>query len=564
MGKINNRIFWLAVIALAFICVVGHRNAFAKKVDRSPTVAKVGKYTISLDELERTVAWQKDQWKNGQEEYEAKLSTLIRLINVKLILLSAYDETFDKDSAVQAYMAGEEDGRKLRVLFDIEIAGKVTVSEKEIRERYDKMSLEYHAGHILLKDSLEAVEVYNRIVNGEDFEKLAREFSKDPGSAQNGGDLGWFTIGRLVKEFEDAILGQKDGAVSKPFKTMFGWHIAKRLGSRPREQEPFESIKDNLRTTLENEKQREKAGNYIDDLLKKSKLKFNYSAVDIIVQKSLQGADDIRMPFSDDERNMKLAEWTGGTWKIADFDSVFLSIDAQKRPVFNDREDVENFVKAGIRMPLLLADCEKKKITKTKEYQEQYQEDLEKLMVSRYQNERIFGILNVEDSAIDSYYFANMDQFIVPKTIVVIEVQLDTKEEAEDIYRRVMNGEDIEKFVRTRSRRAYTKDAGGVLELTEKRFPDLFAVAENAPANTIIGPVKDRLGSYSVMKVVEVREPMVSPLEDVRETIEGLLFREMQDKAMREFGDRAEKKFGVTIFDETIRASVDFKRYLDK
>jgi len=72
-----------------------------------------------------------------------------------------------------------------------------------------------------------ANEIYDRLTKGEDFGKLAREYSKDPGSAANGGDLGWFGRQRMVKEFEDACFGGAINQVQKPVKTSYGYHIIK-------------------------------------------------------------------------------------------------------------------------------------------------------------------------------------------------------------------------------------------------------------------------------------------------------------------------------------------------
>lgn len=93
------------------------------------------------------------------------------------------------------------------------------------------------ASHILISNEAgeeealkKATEVYDRIIKGEEFSKLAKEFSKDPGSAANGGDLGWFTKNRMVKEFEDACFTGAVNQVQKPVKTSYGYHIIKVTG----------------------------------------------------------------------------------------------------------------------------------------------------------------------------------------------------------------------------------------------------------------------------------------------------------------------------------------------
>jgi parvulin-like peptidyl-prolyl isomerase len=92
------------------------------------------------------------------------------------------------------------------------------------------------ASHILIKSGKDEKaakekieEIYKELMNGADFEKLAKEKSED-GSAANGGDLGWFGKGQMVKEFENASFNGKVGKIQKPIKTRFGYHIIKVTG----------------------------------------------------------------------------------------------------------------------------------------------------------------------------------------------------------------------------------------------------------------------------------------------------------------------------------------------
>ncbi len=93
---------------------------------------------------------------------------------------------------------------------------------------------EVRASHILInqygnaeRNKEEAMKLYDQLKNGADFPKLAHEYSRDPGSAQNGGDLGWFSKGMMVPEFENVALNAKVGVVQEPIQTQFGYHIIK-------------------------------------------------------------------------------------------------------------------------------------------------------------------------------------------------------------------------------------------------------------------------------------------------------------------------------------------------
>lgn len=102
----------------------------------------------------------------------------------------------------------------LRQKLQAEIAKTVPTSEEQVQAR-----------HILLKTMEEANAVQERLKKGEDFAKLAKELSQDPGSKEQGGELGWFGRGQMVKEFEEAAFTLQPNQISQPISTTFGVHI---------------------------------------------------------------------------------------------------------------------------------------------------------------------------------------------------------------------------------------------------------------------------------------------------------------------------------------------------
>lgn len=112
-------------------------------------------------------------------------------------------------------------------------------------------STEYHAAHILVDSEEKANELKAELAGGAAFADLAKANSTDTGSGANGGDLGWFGLGAMVKPFEDAVLAAKVGEVAGPIKSDFGWHLILVSETRVAEQPTLDDLRDELAGQIE-------------------------------------------------------------------------------------------------------------------------------------------------------------------------------------------------------------------------------------------------------------------------------------------------------------------------
>ena len=106
------------------------------------------------------------------------------------------------------------------------------------------------ARHILVKTKEEAIAVIKRLNAGEDWVKISSEVSLDTGSKDQGGDLGWFSRGAMVKPFEDAAFALKVGEISEPVESNFGFHIIQVIGheEKPISESDFNTKKQKVFT----------------------------------------------------------------------------------------------------------------------------------------------------------------------------------------------------------------------------------------------------------------------------------------------------------------------------
>jgi len=182
--------------------------------------------------------------------------------------------------------------RRLQIskLIDQEITPTLVVPAADVRAFYDqnldkfKEDASVRASHILItvppdagapqrqEARAKAEEVLKKVRAGADFAQLARTESQDPGSASQGGDLGFFGQGQMVPPFDAAAFGLKPGAISEVVETQFGFHIIKVAERKPEATRPFDAVKERIAQFLKQREVQERVLARAKELRSKSKV----------------------------------------------------------------------------------------------------------------------------------------------------------------------------------------------------------------------------------------------------------------------------------------------------
>jgi peptidyl-prolyl cis-trans isomerase C len=232
-----------AAVALA----LGATVAFSSAASAEPkVVAKVDGAPITEEDVADAMADIGPGLPQKLDAAARQKYVLDYLIDLKLAAKKSQADKLDQTPEFARRLAYYRDKLAMEELLG-SVAKAATTEEAE-RKAYDEAAKaeppqqEVHARHILLPTEDEAKKALARVKAGEDFAKVATELSKDPSG--DGGDLGWFTKDRMVPEFSDAAFKLKEGEISEPVKTQFGWHIIKIEGVRTKTFPPFEQLKD--------------------------------------------------------------------------------------------------------------------------------------------------------------------------------------------------------------------------------------------------------------------------------------------------------------------------------
>ena len=229
-------------------------------------------YNLFIDSLNP----QLKQYFGGEE---LNKDVVNELVYQALLYEDAMEKGMDKeDEFIQVVEKTKESMLKTYALG--KLLATAEVKDEDIKKFYEenkdafKQGESADASHILVEEEDKAREIYEKIKNGGDFEELAKEYSTCP-SKEKGGNLGTFTKGQMVKEFEDAVFENEVGTITEPVKTQFGYHIIKINQKNDARELSFDEVKDRIVEQVRRQKEQEIYNEKITELKDKYEVKMN-------------------------------------------------------------------------------------------------------------------------------------------------------------------------------------------------------------------------------------------------------------------------------------------------
>ena len=267
----HSRIALLA-FTLAALAACQPKTAGTAANDNSPAVATVNGAPITRNFYDFYIKGITGGKSPADLTAEQRGIALDNLIRAQVVAEQAAKEGLDK-SGDTAYMLELARLNVLQQAVQERYLKDRQPSEQELRAEYETQlaampKTEYHARHILVATEPFAQKIIERLDKGEKFDALAKSESMDS-SKNNGGDLGWFTPGRMVPEFAGAVMALKPGEYThKPVQTQYGWHVIQLLETREVTPPPFDQVRQRLVQVVEAKKFRL----YQDELLRNAKV----------------------------------------------------------------------------------------------------------------------------------------------------------------------------------------------------------------------------------------------------------------------------------------------------
>lgn len=296
-GKIT-KTFWrfsmnrLALL-ITIVFVFSFTSAFAEE---DAILAKIaGTNTkITMSDLKRIISYyDADKQKMFEQNPQTKVNLVRRIIQAIVVAKIARDKDFDKRPEVKEQLGLLINDYLASDYLKEEVLDKIDVTEDDMKLYYKAHQEEFatpemvKARHILIRVDKSASEeekkkarekaedLLKKIKAGEDFVKLAGEFSEDPVTKARGGDVGFFPKGRMVPEFEKVVFSLKPDEVSEVFETSYGFHIAKVEEKKESAVAPFDKVKDKVKEKVLDEFKKTRISDFLEKALKDAGVEMN-------------------------------------------------------------------------------------------------------------------------------------------------------------------------------------------------------------------------------------------------------------------------------------------------
>jgi len=535
-------------------------------------VARVGDRAITVDDLE-------NEWKvasrmviKGISEFQRKKGLVDKMIGDQVVIMEAYKEGIDNQVEADTNFAKQKESLIMSTLYRMEIVDKAKATESEMKKEYQMMQEEVHAWHILVETKEQADSIYQMLKEGSDFAQLAKERSIDPSAKDNAGDLGFFRWGKMVGEFQEAAFKMKEGEISRPVQTNYGWHIIKLIERREVEQPPYEEAKRLIQSKLEKDKRNIRVREYFQQLKKKVGFKINPEALDLLLTKKEEVPPDPQglrttgdfvdlSSSTPEERETVLFTHNKGEITVEEFARMFNETPQPRRPRLSDMEKIEEIAFGSLVRELLLDVAKKKNLEESKDFKKEWGGAKEKEMAKRMRSQVILKGVGISDDEIKSYYDRHKDRFTIQPQVKVSEILVKTEEEAKDVLKQLKKGADFAQLAMEKTIRTHAKNSGGDLgTFNRMRYPELFDAAVEMKKGSLGGPVKIRdrqFGEgYAVIKLEDKTEGKLQPLEEVEERVISMARKEKDNTIYNNWVENAKTRYKIEIYDEVIKSTV--------
>jgi parvulin-like peptidyl-prolyl isomerase len=492
------------------------------------------------------------------------------------------DSSLWNDDELQTRLDKEYHRKLLRELYEKKVTDYV-LSEDKLRTLYQRGGRELHVSHLLIsheeaarssskrskKDALTLIQKIAATTTPDNFWNVARTYTDDASSRNDGGDLGWIQAGQMVPEFDDMTFSLNPGEISQPFQTMYGFHIVYLKEERPNPQKEFSEMKEELQTRasqIYGQQVKDRAASFLDSVQNSQPLVFDDKVLnaffDLYMNKTIAlnaekspSAIVKSLAFSDIIASNE-NDWIDKHWL-----SRYLSFYDQQPLQFRSADELKKFIESNYGYDLL----QKLAINEKLDQDSLFTLEMKRLRMNaghhHYVTKYIIDRINPTKGQRIAFYEKNKDRlYKIDEQIQVIEILVSDSLFAESLLDSIQQGADISYLATKYTERKYAQSRKGILPFFKKgRYGKMGDAAFQLNLGELAGPIPIS-NKYSIIKLIEKKPVSYRHFDEVEGKLLTDYKRLMKKELVDEHFEKLAKKYNAVYnptFASWYRENVD-------
>jgi len=546
------------------------------KKEPEPHVARAGKTTIPLSEF-------RDRYQftphilQTRDKFQNRRNAVASMLGEKLLAEEAYHRNMDEDTKYKLYVDQMQKEAMVEALFDHEISSTIEITEQEIKQGYIRSQSDLTL-QVLSFDSLQAAQnARSMIETGKSLNAVRREFQTETFISADSVLTLPMKWGQAHPALEDAAYTLGLNQVSQPIYADGAYFILKLIDKKSNvflSEADYQREKPSIQKTIRQRKRTQKFYNYMKTLMKDKEVKVSHQMFDLVASELEKvypigrdrAADDSTQIFREstlealqkrelsDIINEPFARFEDGSvWTVQDF-IIKLSLGPYKIN-YKSKNAFRNSVSRAIKSMVEFESLAQKgqELGLDQSYYVHYQT---KMWADSYLalalRQSIIDTITVSDAEVQAFYHSHQNNYTGPAMVNIQEILVDNKKLADELYQRILAGEDIGALARAYNTRELSKNKAGISGyFAASALGKIGEAALSLKIGDISKPVVTETGEYSVFKILDKRDAGPLSLEHVKTDVKKDALQEKRLRAIDNFLIHLADKYHIEV-NETV------------
>lgn len=494
---------------------------------------------------------------------------------VDKLMMKEATKLYGEDEKLQNQIEDRKNNYLIRTYLNKSILDSI-ITQKVLRDIYDRYRTEIKVSHILLKFSdqkndefptkeealVQAKKIEEQAKNGVSFPELADRYSDDTESLP-GGNLGWAGTGDFVQPFEDKMFELKPGEISEPVLSRYGYHIIKVHDRRFKQTRSFADLKERIkqqairkhRKTLNNEYR-----NLIDGIKEDINYELNNEKIEELITKfgeynkvSANSSDPLKAFFNDVDIEGSLVRTSEKDYDMEWFKDNYM-MSSFRPPHLKSIENFKRFLEKEVLTKYLVEMAKKADIQIDDKFKKNMNKYKSKVLLNKYIQNEIYNKIKLSDEEIKQYYEKHKyDKYGIPERFEVREIFVRDRELLDSLKQELEKGANFDTLSAQYTERKKRGEKPGYYGyIRESQYGKIGREASTLTKNTVSDSILEIGNGYSLIKVYGKKDKEPKPYDKLKTKITVDLRKERKTEAKQEYIEKLKDKYNFKIYWDTV------------